>query len=141
MLFRSNIRFLVQDALDYDGFVDLSYVTSIFTLQFLPERHRRDLCKKIFDALVPGGGFVVAEKTFARSPKVQDMLTSLYLNYKRKHFPDDEILDKEKSLRDKLKPEREADLIEMLTQTGFRAENIESFWKNHLFVALVCVKR
>jgi tRNA (cmo5U34)-methyltransferase len=136
-----NIRFLVQDALDYDGFVDLSYVTSIFTLQFLPERHRRDLCKKIFDALVPGGGFVVAEKTFARSPKVQDMLTSLYLNYKRKHFPDDEILDKEKSLRDKLKPEREADLIEMLTQTGFRAENIESFWKNHLFVALVCVKR
>ena len=69
------------------------------------------------------------------------MLTSLYLNYKRKHFPDDEILDKEKSLRDKLKPEREADLIEMLTQTGFRAENIESFRKNHLFVALVCVKR
>lgn len=136
-----NIRFMVQSALEYDGFRDLSLVTSIFTLQFLPERHRRELCRKIFEGLVPGGGFVVAEKTFARSPKIQDMLTSLYLNYKRKHFPDDEILDKEKSLRDKMKPGREADLVDMLTQVGFRAENIESFWKNHLFMALICVKR
>jgi tRNA (cmo5U34)-methyltransferase len=136
-----NVRYVVQNALEYDGFASLSLATSIFTLQFLPERHRRDLCRKIFDGMVPGGGFIVAEKTFARAPKIQDMLTSLYLNYKRKHFPDDEILDKEKSLRDKMKPGRESDLIDMLTQVGFKSENIESFWKNHLFVALICVKR
>lgn len=136
-----NIRFVVQNALEYGDFRDLSLVTSIFTLQFLPERHRRELCRKVFEALVPGGAFIVAEKTFARSPKLQDMLTSLYLNYKRKHFPDEEILDKEKSLRDKMKPGRESDLIEMLTQVGFKSENIESFWKNHLFMALIAVKR
>jgi len=69
------------------------------------------------------------------------MLTSLYLNYKRGHFSDDEILDKEKSLRDKMKPNRERDVIAMLTDVGFASENIEAFWKNHLFVAFICVKR
>jgi len=74
-------------------------------------------------------------------PKVQDMLNSLYLHYKRKNFSDDEILDKEKSLRDKMKPGRESDLIRMLTEAGFRPENIESFWRSHLFAAFVCVKQ
>ena len=136
-----NIEFMVQNALEYGGFRDLSLATSIFTLQFLPERHRRELCRKLYEGLVPGGGLIIAEKTFARSPKIQDMLTSLHLDCKRRHFPDEEILDKEKSLRDKMKPGREADLIDMLTRAGFKSENIESFWKNHLFVAVICVKR
>jgi len=72
---------------------------------------------------------------------VQDMLTSLYLNYKRGHFSDEDILDKEKSLRDKMKPNRERDVVAMLTDVGFAADNIEAFWKNHLFVAFICVKR
>jgi tRNA (cmo5U34)-methyltransferase len=136
-----NIRFLVQDVLAFEGFAELSLATSLFTLQFLPERHRRDVCRKVYEALVPGGALIVAEKTFAKMPKIQDMLTSLYLHYKRRHFTDEEILDKEKSLRDMMKPGREADLIRMLTEVGFRPENIESFWRSHLFAAFVCVKQ
>ena len=90
-------------------------------MQFLPERHRRKVCRKIYEGLVPGGAFIVAEKTFAKMPKTQDMLTSLYLNYKRGHFSDEEILDKERSLRDMMKPGREADLIRLLTEVGFQS--------------------
>jgi tRNA (cmo5U34)-methyltransferase len=136
-----NIQFVVQDALTFEDFTELSMATSIFTLQFLPERHRRQVCRKIYEGLVPGGAFIVAEKTFAKMPKTQDMLTSLYLNYKRRNFSDEEVLDKERSLRDKMKPGREADLIQMLTEVGFRAESIESFWRNHLFAAYICVKQ
>ena len=136
-----NVEFLIQDVLTYDHFGDMSLATCIFTLQFLPERHRHQVCRRLFEGLVSGGALVIAEKTFAKMPKVQDMLNSLYLHYKRKNFSDDEILDKEKSLRDKMKPGRESDLIRMLTEAGFRPENIESFWRSHLFAAFVCVKQ
>ena len=136
-----NIRFLVQDALTFDDFTELSMATSIFTLQFLPERYRRQVCRKVYESLIPGGAFIVAEKTFAGMPKTQDMLTSLYLNYKRRHFSDEEVLDKEKSLRDIMKPGREADLIRLLTEAGFKVEGIEPFWRNHLFAAYLCVKQ
>lgn len=135
------IQFLVQDVLTFEEFADLSLVTSIFTLQFLPERHRLKVCRKIYEGLVPGGALIVAEKTFAKMPKTQDMLTSLYLHYKRGHFSDQEILDKERSLRDLMKPGREADLIRLLTEVGFKAESIEPFWRSHHFAAYLCVKQ
>jgi tRNA (cmo5U34)-methyltransferase len=136
-----NIRFLLEDARDFSGFTDLSLATSIFTLQFMPERNRRAVCRRIYEGLVPGGALIVAEKTFAKMPKTQDMLTSLYLHHKRQHFTDEEILDKETSLRDLLKPCREPDLIGLLTEIGFKAENIEGFWRNHLFAAFLCIKQ
>ena len=136
-----NMRFAVQDVVDYRDFANLSLVTSIFTLQFLPERQRRDICRRIFDGLLPGGALIIAEKTFAKSPKIQDMLTSLHLQYKRRHFSDEEIMDKEKSLRDMLKPGRESDLLRLLADAGFKAENVESFWRSYLFAAYVCVKQ
>ena len=124
----------------FGDFRDLSFVTSIFTLQFLAHRHRLDVSRKIYDGLVPGGALVVAEKFYAKTPKLQDMLTSLYLHYKRRHFSDEEILDKEKSLRNIMKPGREDDLIAVLTEAGFKSENIECFWRSHLFAAFVCIK-
>jgi len=136
-----NIQFLLLNVLAFEDFTDLSLATSIFTLQFLPERHRRQVCRKIYEGLVPGGAFIVAEKTFAKIPKTQDMLSSLYLHYKRRYFSEEEILDKEKSLRNLMKPGREVDLIRVLTDVGFKIESIEPFWRSHLFAAYVCVKR
>jgi len=137
----SNVRFLDRDVVTFDDFANLSMATSIFTMQFLPERHRRQVCGRIYEGLLPGGAFIVAEKTFALMPKTQDMLNSLYLNYKRQYFSDEEVLDKELSLRDMMKPSREADIIRLLTDAGFTAQRIEPFWRNHLFAAYVCIKR
>ena len=49
------IRFLVQDVLAFEDFTELSLATSIFTLQFLPERYRRQVCRKVYEGLLPGG--------------------------------------------------------------------------------------
>jgi tRNA (cmo5U34)-methyltransferase len=136
----ANIQFLLQDVVLFEDFRDLSLATAIFTLQFLPQRHRLEVSRKIYDHLVPGGALVVAEKFYAKTPKIQDMLTSLYLHYKRQYFSDEEILDKEKSLRNIMKPGREDDLIQLLTEAGFKSENIECFWRSHLFAAFVCIK-
>lgn len=49
---------------------------------------------------------------------------------------DDEILDKEKFLRDIMKPGREVDLIRFLTEADFKADNIECFCGLRLHQAL-----
>jgi tRNA (cmo5U34)-methyltransferase len=136
----NNIRFLLQDVAAFEDFRDLSLATAIFTLQFLPHRRRLEVARRIYDGLLPGGALVVAEKFYAKAPKIQDMLTSLYLHYKRQYFTDEEILDKEKSLRHIMKPGREDDLIQLLIDAGFKSENIECFWRSHLFAAFVCLK-
>src|SRR5262249_48385822 len=136
----TNLRFLLQDVMAFEDFRDLSLATAIFTLQFLPHRHRLEVSRKIYDGLVPGGALLVAEKFYAKTPNIQDMLTSLYLHYKREYFSDEEILDKEKSLRNIMKPGREDDLIQLLTDSGFKSANIECFWRSHLFAAFVCIK-
>jgi tRNA (cmo5U34)-methyltransferase len=135
-----NIRFLLQDVVTFEEFRDLSLATAIFTLQFLPHRHRLEVSRRLYEGLVTGGALVVAEKFYAKTPKIQDMLTSLYLHYKRQHFSDAEILNKEKSLRHIMKPGREDDLIQLLTEAGFKSQNIECFWRSHLFAAFVCIK-
>ena len=70
----TNVKFKKQDVFRYDGFQNLSVVYSLFTLQFLPEKDRLSLVKKIFDGLLPGGAFIFSEKILAKNAKFQDML-------------------------------------------------------------------
>ena len=61
----------------FEEFRDLSLATAIFTLRFLPHRHRLEVSRRLYEGLVTGGALVVAEKFYAKTPKIQDMLTSL----------------------------------------------------------------
>ena len=61
----------------FEEFRDLSLATAIFTLRFLPHRHRLEVSRRLYEGLVTGGAHVVAEKFYAKTPKIQDMLTSL----------------------------------------------------------------
>jgi hypothetical protein len=55
----SNIN---MDIRDY-YFENCSYVTSLFTLQFMPIKDRKTVVQNIYNGLNPGGAFVFAEKT------------------------------------------------------------------------------
>jgi len=85
-------------------FSNASLVTSIFTLQFMPPKDRARTIKSIYDGLNDGGAFIFSEKGFSCNPKIQDMMTFMYYDYKRQHFTDKEILDKEVQLRHMMKP-------------------------------------
>jgi len=60
-----------------------SFVTSIFSLQFVPEAERQKIVDQIYHKLLPGGALIVAEKTFCRLPKLNDMLTFIHYDFKR----------------------------------------------------------
>jgi len=118
---------------------NMSFCISMFTFQFLPEKDRWNLLKKIYDNLVDGGGFITSEKIFSNNAKVQNMMEFLYYDFKRKAFSEKEILDKEQELRHLAKNTTEHLLIDQLRNIGFRG--IQVFWRNFNFIGVLAMKR
>ena len=119
------------------SFNNCSLVTSIFTLQFMPPKDREEVIKKVYDGLNKGGAFIFSEKTFSCNPRIQDMMTFTYYDYKRKNFTDAEILDKEVQLRHMMKPNTKTELYDMFTNAGFEVHN---FWQNFNFIGAIALK-
>ena len=96
-----NLKFKQCDVRTFDNFKKLSLVYSLFTLQFLPERDRLKLVKRIYNGLVEGGALILSEKVLAEvMRKYRICLAFTYYDFKREAFSASEILDKEKSIRD-----------------------------------------
>jgi tRNA (cmo5U34)-methyltransferase len=132
-----NLNFLNEDVRSYT-FDNCSFVSSIFTLMFMPPNQRKDVICNIYEGLNSGGAFVFSEKTMAESAKIQDIRTFTYYDYKRKSFTTDDIMDKEKTLRSMAKPNTYNELLNMCSEAGF--SKIESFWQNHAFVGFLAIK-
>ena len=113
-----------------------SFVTSLFTLQFIPRTDRQQVISEVYRGLEEGGAFVIAEKIYFNEPRVQDIMTFMYYGHKREHFSDKEILDKEYQLRDMLRPKTIDELQEMLSDF----QSVTPFWQQHGFVGLLCLK-
>lgn len=119
-------------------FANTSFVTSLFTLQFLSERWKMPVLRNIHGGLVAGGALVVAEKILASTGRLQDALTFPYYDFKRQHFTPKQILDKELSLRGQMTLWTEAELRSALVEVGFR--EIEPIWGSFPFAAFVALK-
>jgi tRNA (cmo5U34)-methyltransferase len=136
-----NLKFKKTDVTTYDKYENMSVVFSLFTLQFLPEKDRLPLIKKLYDGLIDGGAIILSEKVQAKNAKFQDMLSFIYYDFKKRNFTEKDILDKERSIRDQMKLWSEYKLLEMLKSVGFTSNNIQIFWRNHLFIGLVAFKQ
>ena len=107
-------------------------------MQFIPKRDRQSILNSIYDSLLPGGAFVFSEKTYASSPELEQILTFLFYDHKRKEFSCEDIMDKEYTLRSMLKPMHWDDLLSMMYEAGF--QEVQPFWRNHLFVGAIAIK-
>ena len=70
----------VADIQSFPVPANCSLITSIFSLQFISQHARQKILDRIYQALVPGGAFIVAEKTLAKCPKLQDILTFIHFD-------------------------------------------------------------
>ena len=131
------VEFIFDDVRNYQ-FLNCSLVTSIFTLQFMSKKDRARVIKDIYDGLNYGGGFIFAEKIDCENSRLQDMMTFNYYDYKRKKFDYDDIMTKERTLRNMLKPNTWKEIENMVLDAGFKA--VEQSWKNHNFVGAVAIK-
>ena len=90
----NTLKYYKEDARKFN-FKNCSLVTSIFTLQFMPPKDRENTINSIYKGLNQGGAFIFSEKIFSCDPQIQDMMTFMYYDYKKKNFTEKEILDKE----------------------------------------------
>ena len=133
----NNLVYRMEDIRQYD-IHNASLVTSLFTLQFMPPKDRATTIKKIHDGLNDGGAFIFSEKGFSCNPKIQDMMTFMYYDYKRQHFTDKEILDKEVQLRHMMKPNTKTEMFDMCYDAGFK--DLHVFWQNFNFYGVIALK-
>lgn len=131
-----NLKYFRDDVRNFK-FTNCSYVTSLFTLQFMSPKSRKEVIENIYNGLNTGGAFVFSEKVFAQNPRVQDMMTFMYYDHKRKNFTEKEILDKEVQLRHMMKPNTKNELIKMCTDAGFETQ---TFWQNYNFIGVIALK-
>jgi tRNA (cmo5U34)-methyltransferase len=132
-----NLTYYRGDVLNYD-FRNCSYVTSIFTLQFMSFKDRKEVVSKVHDGLLPGGAFVFAEKTMPENVRVHEIRTFTYYDFKRKTFTTEDIMDKERQLRHMTKPSTRQEIVDMCKAAGFKV--VDSFWQNHAFTGFIALK-
>ena len=132
-----DVDFVLDDIRNYE-FTNCSLVTSIFTLQFMSKKDRLNVIEKIYDGLNDGGAFIFAEKLMCENAFFQELLTFNHYDYKRKTFSAEQIMDKEKQLRDMLKPNTWSELRDMVMTAGFK--DCQIFWRNHQFVGVIAIK-
>ena len=134
-----NVSFETCDARSYAGFHNVSLAYSLFTIQFIRSADKLPLLRRIYEGLVEGGAFILAEKTVAKTGRMQDAITFPYYDFKIKNgFSEKDILDKERSLRGQMTLWTEAELKRALRQVGFR--EIEPIWRNYMFVGYLALK-
>tara|TARA_Y100001970_G_C14165123_1_gene820834 strand:+ start:273 stop:977 length:705 start_codon:yes stop_codon:yes gene_type:complete len=95
-------------------------IISYYTIQFIPPRYRQKVINEIYKSLNWGGAFIFFEKIRGPDARFQDILTSLYNDFKsRNGLSIQEISGKEKTLRGVLEPFSEKGNLGLLKRSGF----------------------
>lgn len=116
-----------------------SLVLSVLTLQFVPIEHRQQLVQRVFDALLPGGAFIVVEKVLGASSALDSLFVREYLALKAQHgYTEEEIARKRLALEGVLVPITANWNEAMFRHAGF--QHVDCFWRWCNFSGWVCVK-
>lgn len=115
-------------------FQSFDYATCLFTLQFLSEDGRQKVLERLYDALLPGGAIIIAEKVFEDSSELNTKLHQMHYDFKRHSFTEKEIVEKEKQLRGHMNCWSQSKNEKVFTEIGF-THNI--IWKNLNFTAWI----
>lgn len=126
----NNVSFINADICDYD-LTEASLIISYYTLQFIEYKYRSSLLKKIYDSLEPGGAFILYEKVYAELPRFQDILNSVYFDFKVSNgYELNEVLSKSLSIRGVLNPNSTKENLKILNDAGFTEVGVISKYCN-----------
>ena len=142
--FADHIRFGMVEILGLDlrnSFPECraSVVLSVLTLQFTPIEYRLEIVGRVFDALEPGGAFVLVEKVLGSGPGLNRLFVDEYLALKERNGYSREEIDRKRfSLEGVLVPVTAAWNEDMLRGCGFRS--VDAFWRWMNFAGWIAVK-
>jgi len=133
-----NTEYLVADACDVE-YLPSDLVICYYTMQFIHPRRRQDLFNSIYRALNWGGALLLFEKVRAPDARFQDIMSSLYVDYKLANgYSTSEIIGKSASLKGILEPFSTKGNLDMLGRAGF--SDIMTIYKYVCFEGFLAIK-
>ncbi len=114
-------------------------IVSYYCIQFIHPKFRQQLISRIYERLEWGGAFIWFEKVRAPDARFQDIMTSLYTDFKLEHgYSADEIISKSRSLKGILEPFSTFGNTEFLKRAGF--VDIMTVMKHFCFEGYLAIK-
>ena len=136
MLNRHNdFKFLKGDCEDLVLSIDdnISVLISMFFLQFLGDKKRQRMLKIIKEKIDSGSVLLISEKVYLNDPRLQQTISRLHIQEKRKGFTDKEILDKDLELSVSMFCKTESALEKELSLLGW----VSKVWQSYNFMGYV----
>ena len=131
-------EFIHSDFVDCD-FEGVSFISSVFTGQFVRPANRQIFLDRIYKSLEWGGAFCFAEKMRGSDARFQDILTSIYWDWKLDQgFSESELISKWKSLKGVMEPFSFQGNLDMLSRAGFK--DVDLIWCAGPFRCLLAIK-
>jgi len=132
------LEFVVDDINLYP-YETSDLITAYYTVQFVPPAIRQDLFNRVFQALNWGGAFILFEKVRACDARFQDIIQTLYTDYKLDQgYTPTEIINKTRSLKGILEPFSTQGNLDLLKRAGF--VDILSVFKYLCFEGFLAIK-
>lgn len=133
-----NISLVHADIADYP-FESCDLFVAYYTMQFVPPKQRQRVFEQIYQSLNWGGGFILFEKVRAPDARFQDMMSTLYNDYKlAQGYSGDQIIAKARSLKGVLEPFSREGNLGLLQRAGF--SDIMTVFKHICFEGFVAIK-
>ena len=111
----------------------------VLVLQFIRPIHRKEIIKKIYEGINPGGVFIIIEKILCEEKSFNRDFIDFYYNFKRRNNYDElEISQKREALENVLIPYTEEENKAMLRSVGFTT--IETIFKWGNFATFIAKK-
>jgi len=111
---------IINDDVSKFNFEKSDLIVSYYTLQFIHPKIRQNIIDKIYESLNWGGAFIMFEKVRSNDARFQDIMTSLYYEYKLKQgYSPEEIFSKTRSLKGVLEPFSSNANVDSLKRAGF----------------------
>lgn len=134
----ANLDYLHADAHDVD-FQPSDFIVSYYTVQFIPPKRRQYLIDRIYSSLNWGGAFLLFEKVRAPDARFQDLMSTLYTEFKLESgYTAAEIVSKASSLKGVLEPFSTQGNLDMLQRAGF--VDVMTIFKHVCFEGFLAIK-
>ena len=132
------VTFIADDALTMN-MEPTDLVICYYTVQFIRPSQRQELINEIYQKMNWGGALLLFEKVRGADARFQDIITSLYTDYKlRVGYTPDNIILKARSLKGVLEPFSTQGNIDMLKRAGF--QDINTIQKYLCFEGFLAIK-
>ena len=113
-----------------------SVVVCMFFLQFLTKSERKKMLSVLKSQIDGGAVLLISEKIMLSDIKIDNIISRLHIEEKRKNFTDTEILDKDRQILDSMYILEETELLKELNSIG----NATKVWQSYNFCGYVVKK-